>query len=104
MPVISSETGCSTWSLVFTSRKEMVPSWPTRNSQVPAPVYPARRMIALDASYSTVICPADRNGAGASSTSFWWRRWSEQSRVDTTTTPPWASARHWVSTWRGRSR
>ena len=33
-------------------------------------------------------CSADRNGAGASSTSFWWRRCSEQSRVETTTTLP----------------
>ena len=45
-----------------------------------------------------------RNGAGASSTSFWWRRCSEQSRVETTTTLPCWSARHWVSTWRGLSR
>ena len=37
MPLTSSETGCSTWSLVFTSRKLMVPSVATRNSQVPAP-------------------------------------------------------------------
>ena len=42
-----------------------------------------------------------RNGAGASSTSFWWRRCSEQSRVETTTTLPCWSARHWVSTCRG---
>ena len=37
MPVTSSVTGCSTWRRVLTSRKEIVPSWPTRNSQVPAP-------------------------------------------------------------------
>ena len=37
MPLTSSETGCSTWSLVFTSRKLIVPSVATRNSQVPAP-------------------------------------------------------------------
>ena len=37
MPVTSSVTGCSTCRRVLTSRKEMVPSWPTRNSQVPAP-------------------------------------------------------------------
>ena len=37
-------------------------------------------------------------GAGASSTSFWLRRCREQSRVETTTTLPCASARHWVST------
>ena len=45
-----------------------------------------------------------RNGAGASSTSFWWRRCSEQSRVEITTTLPCESARHWVSTCRGSSR
>ena len=50
------------------------------------------------------ICSSVRNGAGASSTSFWWRRCSEQSRVETTTTLPCWSARHWVSTWRGWSR
>ena len=42
--------------------------------------------------------------AGASSTSFWNRRCREQSRVPTTTTPPWVSASTWASTWRGLSR
>ena len=51
-----------------------------------------------------VIWSSVRNGAGASSTSFWCRRCSEQSRVETTTTLPCWSARHWVSTWRGLSR
>jgi hypothetical protein len=37
MPVTSSLTGCSTCSLVLTSRKLIAPSCPTRNSQVPAP-------------------------------------------------------------------
>ena len=32
MPVTSSVTGCSTWRRVLTSRKEIVPSVPTRNS------------------------------------------------------------------------
>ena len=50
MPVTSSETQCSTWRRVFTSRKEMVPSWATRNSQVPAPTYSASRRIALELS------------------------------------------------------
>ncbi len=45
-----------------------------------------------------------RNGAGASSTSFWLRRCSEQSRVPTTTTLPWVSASTCASTWRGLSR
>ena len=50
MPVTSSETQCSTWRRVFTSRKEMVPSWAIRNSQVPAPTYFASRRIALELS------------------------------------------------------
>ena len=29
-----------------------------------------------------------RPGAGASSTTFWWRRWTEQSRSPSTRTPP----------------
>ena len=42
-----------------------------------------------------------RNGAGASSTSFWCRRCSEQSRVPTTTTLPCWSASTCASTCRG---
>src|SRR5690348_17654040 len=61
-------------------------------------------MIALDDSYSRSRWSSVKNGAGASSTSFWCRRCSEQSRVDTTTTSPCWSARHCVSTCRGRSR
>ena len=38
-----------------------------------------------------------RPGAGASSTSFWWRRWSEQSRSPSATTRPAASPRSWTS-------
>ena len=49
-------------------------------------------------------CAAVRNGAGASSTSFWLRRCSEQSRVPSTTTWPCVSAITCASTWRGRSR
>src|SRR3569833_1514225 len=45
-----------------------------------------------------------RNGAGASSTSFWLRRCREQSRVPTTITLPCVSARTWASTCRGLSR
>ena len=48
MPVTSSVTGCSTWRRVLTSRNEIVPSCPTRNSQVPAPTYFASLRIALD--------------------------------------------------------
>ena len=37
-PVTSSVTGCSTWSLVFISRKQKDPSRSSTNSTVPAPV------------------------------------------------------------------
>ena len=47
---------------------------------------------------------SDRNGAGASSISFWLRRCSEQSRVPIALTSPCVSARICTSTWRGRSR
>src|SRR3954465_12433215 len=49
-------------------------------------------------------CSSVRNGAGASSTSFWLRRCSEQSRVPTTMTLPWVSASTCASTCRGLSR
>ena len=41
-----------------------------------------------------------RPGAGASSTSFWWRRWVEQSRSPSATMAPWLSPSSWTSTWR----
>ena len=43
-------------------------------------------------------------GAGDSSMSFWWRRWTEQSRSPRWMTLPWLSARTWTSTWRGSGR
>ena len=81
-----------------------MPSLPTRNSQVPAPTYPAARKIALDDEYSEWSCSSVRYGAGASSISFWWRRCSVQSRVESTATLPRVSARHCVSTCLARSR
>ncbi len=36
-PVVSSDTGCSTCNRVLTSKNEIVPSAPTKNSTVPAP-------------------------------------------------------------------
>src|SRR5881394_4667415 len=42
-------------------------------------------------------------GEGASSTSFWWRRCSEQSRSPRWMTWPCESAKTWISTWRARS-
>ena len=44
------------------------------------------------------------SGAGASSTSFWWRRWAEQSRSPTQTPLPWLSQTICISTWRGLVR
>ena len=41
-------------------------------------------------------------GDGASSTSFWCRRWIEHSRSNSWTMRPCVSARSWTSTWRGR--
>ena len=40
-------------------------------------------------------------GLGVSSTSFWWRRCTEQSRSPSQIAVPCASARIWISTWRG---
>ena len=62
----------------------MMPSLPTRYSTVPAPEYFASRQIAFADSWMVARCSSVRNGAGASSTSFWLRRCSEQSRVPTT--------------------
>jgi hypothetical protein len=59
----------------------MMPSLPTRYSTVPAPEYLASRQIAFADSWIVARCSSVRKGAGASSTSFWWRRCSEQSRV-----------------------
>src|SRR5438093_1430020 len=41
-------------------------------------------------------------GEGDSSSTFWWRRWTEHSRSPSATTPR-SSPRSWISTWRGRS-
>ena len=40
-------------------------------------------------------------GDGASSISFWWRRWIEQSRSPRWTIVPCSSPNTWTSTWRG---
>ena len=51
----------------------------------------------IDACVTTAFCSALRNGAGASSTSFWCRRCRVQSRVEMTAVFPCESARHCVS-------
>jgi len=42
-------------------------------------------------------------GEGASSTSFWWRRWIEHSRSPRCTMLPLVSPMIWISMWRGAS-
>ena len=105
MPVTSSETQCSTWRRVLTSRNEIDA---VLGDQELAGAGADVAGLAQDRLATTrrarSACSSVRNGAGASSTSFWLRRWSEQSRVETTTTLPCWSARHWVSTCRGLSR
>ena len=59
------------------------------------------------ASAASAISSLSRPGsadAGASSITFWWRRWMEQSRSNRCTALPWESANIWTSTWRGRDR
>ena len=78
--VIISLTGCSTWMRAFISMNAKLPSWSSRNSIVPAPVYP------IESAPSTAFSPMSLRISGvrwidgASSISFWWRRWTEQSR------------------------
>ena len=79
MPVTASVTACSTWRRAFSSRKCQAPSGPSRNSTVPAPTYPAARASATAARPRAARSPGSAAGDGASSTIFWWRRWSEQS-------------------------
>ena len=44
--------------------------------------------------------PRSTAGEGDSSTSFWWRRWTEQSRSPSAARPPCRSPSSWTSTWR----
>ena len=71
----ASVTGCSTWMRPFSSRKKKaLPS--TTNSTVPALRYPMARPKATAASCRRARRPASTCGAGASSRTFWWRRWT----------------------------
>src|SRR4051794_28299921 len=49
-------------------------------------------------------CLAEIAGEGASSSTFWWRRWSEQSRSPRWIALPSPSPKTWNSIWRGSSR
>ena len=87
-PVTSSVTPCSTWSRVLTSRNQVAPSGARRNSAVAAFRSPAAVATRTARSCRSRRSSVVRPGAGASSTSFWWRRWSEQSRSPMATTRP----------------
>ena len=81
---MASVTGCSTCSRVFISMKKKLMSPPSRcstmNSTVPAPTYLTARAAATAASPICRRSASVMPGAGASSSTFWWRRCTEQSR------------------------
>ena len=86
----SSVTPCSTWSRVFTSRK-----WSSPVVGVDEELDGARRAVphrrGQRAGRPRRASPRSRrarSGAGVSSTTFWLRRCSEQSRSPSTTTAP----------------
>ena len=104
--VTSSVTVCSTWMRGFIS---MNTCWParspavsTRNSTVPALTYPISLAKATASRCRACRISSSRFGAGAISMTFWWRRWSEQSRSKRCTTLPSPSARICTSMCRGR--
>ena len=74
-PLTSSVIPCSTWRRVFTSRNQTAPPGSRRNSAVAALVRAAADAIRTARSCSPRRAACDSPGAGASSTSFWWRRW-----------------------------
>ena len=74
-----------------------------RNSAVPAFVYPPARATFTANPQSSFLRVSSSAGEGVSSTSFWCRRWMEQSRSPRAITFPWASPRSCTSMWRGRS-
>mmetsp|Transcript_19647 Transcript_19647/g.57321 ORF Transcript_19647/g.57321 Transcript_19647/m.57321 type:complete len:209 (+) Transcript_19647:1629-2255(+) len=98
-PVTSSVTGCSTWSRVFISQKKYSFVFESsRNSTVPAPMYPTALAAFTAASPMEFRISGSRRGAGDSSRTFWWRRCTEQSRSKRWTALPCASAKIWNST------
>ena len=107
-PVTNSVTPCSTWRRTLTSRNQTAPSGPRRNSQVAAPWRPTARATRTASSPRCLRSAGLSPGAGASSSSFWWRRWAEQSRSPRATTVPCASPSSWTSmcrpSWTNRSR
>ena len=64
---------------------------------MPAFTYPDDLARAMAEAPSVSRASAGKSGAGASSMSFWWRRWIVQSRSPRNTTLPWVSAMSWAS-------
>ncbi len=67
---------------------------------MPALTYPTARASATAASVTSLRVSGVIVGAGASSSTFWWRRWVEQSRSKRWTVLPWLSASTCTSMWR----
>ena len=87
--VTSSVTPCSTWSRALTSRNQKRRSGSKRNSAVAALWSPAaRRRPDRHRRAARLARRLSGPGAGDSSTSFWCRRWIEQSRSPSATTSP----------------
>ena len=104
-PVTSSVTGCSTCRRGLTSMKNqrVGSSASRRNSTVASPRYPRPTSSRTAASCRAARTSSGRSGAGATSTTFWKRRWRVQSRSPRWVTPPSPSAATCTSTWRARS-
>ena len=93
-----SVTGCSTCSRVFISRKKNRPSLRRRGTRrCRRRRSPTASAAATAAAHSRARIPSSTSGEGASSTTFWCRRWMEHSRSPSAQTVPWASAMTWTS-------
>src|SRR3954471_14219711 len=101
MPVVISVTQCSTWTRVFISRKKYSPSC-SMPSIVPAPTSSTALAASVPILPIRARIASSTAGAGDSSMSFWWRRWTEQSRSPRWMVLPWRAARTWSSTPAGR--
>ena len=99
-PNTASVTGCSTWRRVFISRKCGACRRRRGTRRCPRPRSRRRGRRVRPARAARRRSSSARPGAGASSMTFWWRRWREQSRVPSAHTVPCASARICTSTCR----
>jgi len=95
IPDTISVTGCSTWSRVFTSRNQNAPSRSHRNSTSRrSGVRPRHQGEPPWRGAASVRLRQARRGA--SSISFWWRRWSSIAFAQAITWPV-ESPRSWTS-------